>query len=396
VDDSADTTRDADWAQVWNLTDPNAKVDPASKAIETTFSDGGNIMILNQDPQKLTVEEAVGMTSSSDSFPKTKIVRLHQKTDNPRFATLLYPYKAGTRPQVEWSRILPDVPSNDLFYSIKVITEEGLDWSVFGKCGQSTLYRKGRHDADADFAIVRTDRKGHFRSFSRAFGKAFTFKGKTLATAGNRVFDLAVSYEGDTVRINAKEPESTLAVRMGEAKAVVLNGKTIAKPVVKDGMCYPFAGMPVTIVADDRDAFERVTQGNEWTRVADPNSWSTGYTHHETDPGRHENGNYVFNVPSAGRYGVEVSVPDITMVPSDRIDYRIPASGTPVAVAGAVVNVKQDGDAYVITVNHQTKAGWVKLGDFDLPAGALKINAKNMTEIDGIYFTADAMRLVKK
>lgn len=397
VDDSAKTTRNTEWTQVWNLTDPYARFYQATGTIDTSFASGGNVMILNQDHLKLRCTEHVGITAS-DQYKETTIFRLRQDTDNPRFQSLIYPYEAGKRPNVNWERILSDNAAKigDLFYSVRVESDNERDWAVFGECGKVVPYRAGKSRADADFALVRLDKADNVKEFSWAYGREIVFNGVQLAKSNASVLSLVVRYVGDKVIIDVQEPHSTLGVWMGSAKNVVMNGNALRKPVIKNGICYPFADQPLTIVADDRTAFVKLTETIEWATVADTNAYSNRYTHHETDPGRHENGDYVFEVPEAGTYTIEVHVPRITMTPSDRVEYRIKAVGIPAKVEGAIVDAQEDGGAHVLTVNHQSMAGWVKLGDFTLKKGKFKINAKNVTEIDGIYFTADAMRLVQR
>lgn len=393
VDDSAKTTRDAEWTQVWNLTDPNARVDAATRAIETTFEDGGNVMILSQDPDRLRIEEAKGITAAGDVYPHTKIVRLHQRTADPRFATLLHPYKAGARPNVSWERILPDGSESNLCYSLRVSVDGKPDWAVFGQSGKMVTYRNGSHKVDADFALVRMNAKGGVAGFAWAHGRSLVFNKQALAKCGANVISLSVAYDGPKLIVEAKEPDSTLAIRMGSAKSAVLNGKPVARPVVKAGMYYPFADLPRTIVADDRDGFERITKTNEWERVADPVSYSTGYTKHETDPGRHEEGSYVFQVPESRTYGVEVFLPKAGVMPSDAVEYTIPAMGKPAQALGPIKEVAGEASK-VMTVNQQAQCGWLSLGRFALNKGEFRINARNVTEIDGLYLIADAMRLV--
>lgn len=396
VDDSAKTTRDTDYTQVWNLADPYARFYQATGVIDTTFPTGGNVMILNQDPRRCTAEEQEGITASGQ-YKETTIFRLTQKTDDPHFETLVYPYDASDKPNVSWERILPDDGNlGNLFYSVRVSTDKLLDWAAFGECGKPVSYRGGKSVVDADFAVVRTDPKAGVKGCSWAYGRKLKFNGSLLASADSEVVDLAVRWEGPTLVVDVKEPDSSIAIRMGSAKSVVLNGKPVAKPVVKDGLYYPYADQPVTIVSDDRTSFERLTKTTEWARTADVNAIKNGYTQHETDPGRHENGNYVFDVPKAGTYTVEVFLPRITMAPSDRVDYTIAATGIPAKTGGAVVDVTQDGGTSVVTVNQQAMSGWVKLGDFMISKGTFKVNAKNVTEIDGLYFVADAMRLVER
>ncbi len=162
IDDSAKTTRNTDWAQVWNLTDPNARVDEVAGTIETTFPRGGDVLILNQDSAKSTVERAPGVTAATDE--KTAIFRLGQKTDNPRFQTLVFPYEAASRPNVKCDRILPDGRSlSDLHYGVRVATPGGFDWAVFGEPGIRAAYRNGKHAAEADFAVVRMSKAGQVR-----------------------------------------------------------------------------------------------------------------------------------------------------------------------------------------------------------------------------------------
>ncbi len=415
VDDSAKTTRDTDWMQVWNLTDPDAKVDRATKTLQTTFPTGGNVMILNQDPDSIAVEEAKGITAAADEYPNTKIIRLHRKTADPRFQTLVYPYKAGEKPDVTWERIVPDGRGvSGLCYSVKVQVSPspqpslrlssgqapargegaGVDWAVFGESGALVSYRNGSHKVDADFAVVRMDAKGSVKSFAWAHGRQLVFNKQTLAKAGADVVSLSVTYDGPKLVVEAKEPDPTLAIRANGAKSFVVNGKIVAGEVIRNGMYYPFAGEPAAVVADDHKNFERITRTDEWTRLADPASYANGYTEHETDPGRHEEGNYTFVVPESRTYRVEVFLPVTSHTPSDRVAYTIPAIGKCTEIGGPIVDAKQSHGPSVVTVDQQAQCGWVTLGRFTLNQGDLKINARNVTETDGLYFIADAMRLV--
>ncbi len=40
-------------------------------------------------------------------------------------------------------------------------------------------------------------------------------------------------------------------------------------------------------------------------------------------------------------------------------------------------------------------SGWVNLGEYNLNAGEVKINVRNVTDIDGLYFSVDAIKLVE-
>ena len=404
VDDYVSTTWKGPWTQVWNITDKDAKVDPNTKTIDTTFAEGGNLMILSQNPEKLSVREVPGVAASStDRSAPTKIIRLDQTTTNPHFETLLYPYKVdkpGAKPIVNWERILPDdYKGASTPNSVRVISGANIDWAAFGKAGTPASYRGGKHRADADFALVRMDQAGNPKSFSWVRGSQLMFGGNMLAKAGAKVHSLAVKYENSTVKVEAPEPEASLAVSANGSSALELNGQKVSNPVLKDGMYYPFGDQKQAMVADDETGFERnivEDKGREWIRVPDPGSWSGGLTHHETDIGRAESGDYVLNVPEAGEYEVEVFAGKVTLVPSDKIEYRIPAAGKSADKGGAVVDQRAEEGAFIITVNHQSKVGWVNLGTFKLEKGQLKINAKNVTQTDGVYFVADAMRLMPK
>lgn len=395
-DDFADGAQERQWSQVWNLTDPNARFDAATGAIETTFADGGNVLILSQDPGSIRVRQAPGITSSEDAMHHTRIFRLDRKAAAPRFRTLVYPYRAGMRPDLTWDRIAPDGDLPPEMCSLRVSVGGRIDWAAFGESGKAASYRGGAHRSNADFALVRLSEKGAVSSFAWANGRELRFNKHTLASAGAAVHSLSVSYLGAQMRVEAAEPDSTLAIRVAGATSIVLNGRPVAKPVIRNGMYYPFADLPAAIVADDRDRFERITQTSEWGRVAEPESWATGYTRHETDPGRRESGSFVFQVPRAATYRIEVFLPRITMDPSDRVEYVIPAMGRPAGQGGAVLAVREDQDATVVTVNQQSMAGWVRLGDFALQPGVFRVTATNVTQTDGVYFVADAMRLVSR
>jgi len=395
VDDSAKATKDTEWVQVWNLTDPRAKSDATTGTIDTTFATGGNVTILNQDPAGFEIGKSPGITASAQ-YKDTSIFRLKRKTANPRFETLVYPYDAAARPNVSWERLLPDSKDlGDLVYSVRVTANGIIDWAAFGEVGKPVAYRGGSHKVDADFALVRMDTKGNPKSFAWAYGRELTFGGKLLAKSSRSVASLSVSYEGTKLAIEAKDPDSALAVRMASARTVELNGKPLAKPIIKDGMCYPFADAPRDIVADDRDAWEVVKMSKYTKQITDTQAWGNQYTYDETDVGAKEQGNFVFNVPADGTYRVEVFLPNITSHATDRAEYRVPATmGKPIEPGGAVVSVNKEANAYVFTVNQQAMCGWVTLGDFPLTKGTFKLNAMNVTQTDGLNFVADAARLV--
>ncbi|MCX8053999.1 MAG: heparinase II/III family protein [Armatimonadetes bacterium] len=394
-DDSARGTRDFNWAQVWNLTDPNARFDQQTGTIETTFDRGGNVIILNLEPGSLSVERATGITAAEE-HPKTAILRLVRKVANPRFQSLVYPYDATRRPNVTWERILPDKPGlGDLFYSVRVKANGGVDWAVFGELGTCVFYRNGKHAVNADFALVRLDKTGNVRAFAWTRGRELKFNGTVIAKSEGTLHSLAVQYEGDRLLLEAREPDSTLAVAARNCKRFVLNGKPVSKPIIRKGLFFPFADRPMTLTSDDLAGFERITKTNEWTFIPDPAAWSGGYTHHETDPGRRESGEYVFRFPETRTYKVEVFLPKITITPSDSVEYRVSARfGKPVEPGGAVISAREEDGAYIFVLNQQIMSGWVKLGEFLFDRGLLRIRATNITSTDGLYFISDAVRLV--
>ncbi len=395
VDDSAESPAVRDWAQVWNLTDPAAEYDAASGTIRTTFPGGGNILIVNQDPSRLQVSTAEGITAAGEQLPRTRIFRLSHRTADPRFRTLLVPYNGPQAPAFDWKAEPPaDRKADPDDWSTTVQTAAGTFACAFGRTGRPVRYRLGPDEADADFAVIRTDARGEITGWAWAAGRLLSHKGQVLARADQRVHNLGVVRNGATLEVTAPEPELTLAVAARDATAFVLNGRPVADPTVREGMFYPFADAPAALVADDRDAFERRTRTEEWTRVPDPASWATGYTHHETDPGRGESGDFMFDLPRAGRWRVEVHLPAITMEPSDRVDYVIPGKGRPVEPGGAVVAARGGEGTTVVTVNQQARSGWTTLGEFNMKRGRLRIQARNRTETDGLYFIADAMRAI--
>jgi len=395
VDDSAVATAKAKWTQVWNLADPDARIDAGKGMIHTTFKDGGNVVILNQDPSRFAVETNSGITSSKDAIPKTRIIRLGYETDNPRYQTLLYPYAGTARPDIDWKVIQADASrQGDLTYAVQVRTSRENDRLAFGKAGSPVTIRGASIKLDADFAAVRLDRKDEVVSFAWARGRMLALADRVLAQSDAAVHDFAAIYKGDQLVIHAPEPDATLKVAVGSAKSFEVNSSAVKTPVIKDGFFHPFGHMPRILVADDRDDFEYLTKTEEWERKTDPRCWAGGCTIHETDPGRHESGNYVFDLSAPGRYRVEVHVPDVSVMASERVEYVIRAGGTPASVGGAVVDVRNAQNICTITVNMQAAAGWVGLGEFALNRGKIKILSRNATEIDGLYFVADAMRLV--
>lgn len=394
IDDSVKATAEAEWAQCWNLADPEAVSEENGGTIATTFKQGGNVLILNQRPERLSVEMAEGKTSAGDAIPKTRIIRLKEKTANPRFQTLLYPYQESVRPKIDWTVQKPDTKQSDLVYAMHVSNGKNQDWLAFGQPGKKIKFAQGKNEIDAEFASVRRAEDNQVASFSWADGEMLSLDGQLLAAADGPVHALGVIRRGDALLVEAPEPESTLRVQAGECRQFVLNGKPVTQPIVKDGMFWPFADQPRAIVADNRDAFERMTKGEEWEIKTDPGAWSGTYVQHETDPGRHESGQYVLDVPAAGKYRVEVCLPTITTTPSDRVEYRIIGEGKPAEAGGPIVSVRSASRTHTIMVNQQTMAGWVALGEFSLNKGKLRILSKNATEVDGVYFIADAVRIV--
>jgi len=397
VDDSADTERNTDWTQVWNLTDPNPEIDSDTKTIRTTFSEGGNVVIMNRDPEGIRPEPAKGMTASDD-FPETCICRLTRKTSDPRFKTLVYPYKGQQHPKITWSESAPGSrydQRDGLSYTLLIETPKGKDWLALGKTDRKMRYRDSESQVAADAALVRMDQTGQIKQFAWTFGQHLTYQGKTLAQADRVVHSLAVQYEGAKMIVEAKEPEHSLAISAGGATTIELNGMQISNPVIRDGMYHPFADQPVCVVADNIDAFKRITKTNEWMKIADPQAYGGTYEHHETDPGRGESGVYSFRVHDAGNYRVETYLGNLTITPSNKTEYEIRANGQPAQTGGAVLKVDKGRRNTTVTVDHQAKCGWVSLGEYKIPRGLFRIKAKNVTETDGIYFIGDAMRLVK-
>ena len=230
--------------------------------------------------------------------------------------------------------------------------------------------------------------------FAWADGCLLAYAGKPLAQADAPVHSLGVCLDGTVMSVEASEPEATLRIDVGQAKSFTLNGKPVAQPTIKEGMFWPFADQPRAMVADDRDAFEPITKGEEWECKTDPASWAGTYLQHETDPGRHESGNFVLEVPENGKYRLEVYLPRVLVTPSDRVEYKVNAEGKPAAQSGPLVAVRSAGRTHALVVNHQAMCGWTPLGEFTLRKGKLRIMARNATETDGVYFIADAMRLI--
>jgi hypothetical protein len=397
VDDSADTSRNTDWTQVWNLTDPDAEIDPETRTVRTTFPEGGNVVIMNRDPEGIRPEPAKGITSS-DAFPETRICRLTRKTSNPRFKTLVYPFKGQQQPEITWSESAPQgryARRDDLSYALTIETPKGRDWVAFGKTDKKMRYRDSDSRIAADSALVRMDKSGQIKAFAWTYGENLSFQGQTLAEADRVVHSLAVEYDGSSMIVEAEEPEHSLAIQTGGATAIKLNGKKVSNPVIRDGMYYPFDSEPLCIVADNMESFKRITETNEWMKIADPEAYGGTYEHHETDVGRGESGTYHFGVREGGQYRIEVYLGDLTITPSNKTEYYIRAKGDPVQAGGAIVEVDKSRRRTTVTVNHQAKSGWVSLGEYKIPRGRFRIKAKNVTETDGIYFVADAMRLVK-
>lgn len=391
VDDLASGSA-GDWAQVWNLTDPQAKFDEKTGTIETNFASGGNLIILNSEPQTFSIEHANGITASK-AYPQTKIFRLHRKTDKPRFASLLYPYNAGKRPSISWE--LMKSGNDDSIYGAKIKTNKGTDYAFYGKAGEVSAFDK-LYKTDADFAFVRCGLSSEVEQLSLVNGRELLFNGKALVTSAVTIHSIAVRYDGAALIVDISEPDANLAIAVQKAKKIILNGKVMTKPVIRQGMYYPYADQALTIVSDDRTGFAPITRSNEWTRTPDPNSWSGGYTCHETDPGRRECGRFMVSVPKAGKYKLEVYLPKVTVGPSDRVVYRFSAKGVPIEPGKAVIAVQRDGNEHVILVNQQEMSGWVKLGDFTLPKGQFTLRATNVTQTDGLFLIADAVRVVKE
>ncbi|HPU27778.1 MAG TPA: heparinase II/III family protein [Phycisphaerae bacterium] len=395
IDDSAETEVSSSWAQCWNLSDPDAKVQENGGTIITTFPAGGNVLILNQNASRFTVEQVDGITAAKQEMPKTRIVRLTENTSRPRFQTLVYPFDGPVRPVINWQLQPADGrQADDLVYALNITSPAGQDWVAWGERGKVVRFAEGTHAMAADFAAVRRSADGAVTSFAWALGRSLNFEGKVLAEADALVHTLGVTQREDTLRVEAPEPEATLRIRAGACKRFVLNGEPVSNPALRDGMWYPFADQPRAYTADNRDDFQRLTETDEWEEKADPAAWSGSYLQHETDIGRHENGVYVLDVPETDRYRVEVFLPKITVQPSDRVEYRVIGEGRPAERSEAIVSSRSASRTHVIIVNQQAMSGWTSLGEFTLSQGKLRIAARNVTEVDGLYFIADAVRIV--
>jgi hypothetical protein len=395
IDDSAQAQATSNWAQCWNLSDPDAKVQENGAAIVTTFDAGGNVLILNQNASRFSVEQADGITAAKSEMPKTRIARLAENTSNPRFQTLVYPFDGPDRPQIDWQLQTADGrQADDLVYALSINSEAANDWVAWGERGKTVRFAGGKHAIDADFATVRRGADRAVKSFAWALGRSLTFDGELLAATDAPVHSLGVTLCEGTLCVESPEPEATLRVRAGASKRFVLNGKPVSDPTITQGMWHPFADQPRTYTADNRDDFERLTKTDEWEEKADPAAWSGSYLQHETDIGRHENGVYLLEVPQAGQYRVEAFLPKVTVRPSDRVEYRVIGEGKPAEPSEAIVSSRSASRTHVITVNQQAMSGWTSLGEFTLSKGKLRIAARNATEVDGLYFIADAVRIV--
>ncbi|MFQ3549263.1 MAG: heparinase II/III family protein, partial [Armatimonadota bacterium] len=343
VDDSTLSSWDTEWAQVWNVNDPNAVID-SSNTINTTYKDNGNLLIISQDPGSFSVERVIGMTAAKQDMPQTSIFRFKKNTPNPRFTTLLYPYSGVNKPNVNWERIMPDNQMPNTCYSLRITTDKELDWVVFGEDGKTVSYRNGNHKVNADFALLRMNKQGKVNSFGLSFGRQIIFNGTPLINAIQRTTIVSANLEGDKLSVTVKDPEPSLAIATLGAKRFELNGKAVTNPVIRNGMFMPYSDQPMMIVADNLGSFQTIIGAEgEWTQHPDPGAWGNGYLQHETDPGRHESGVFIINVPKTGTYSVEVSVPNVTRHLSERIEYTFDAMGKAVNPSGCIVESSSDG-----------------------------------------------------
>ncbi len=232
-----------------------------------------------------------------------------------------------------------------LYYALDISANGKNDLAVFGDSGKRVLYEKGKFVSNADFAIVRRDKSGAINSISWVNGQELAVDGKTIAVSSAVVPNLVVKYGDKSVSLDVSSPERSLAIFVGKNKKVVVNGKVIDKLRLKEGYFYPFADMPLEVIADDADSFNRITEGEEWEIASDPNAWRGKYTVHETDPGRQENGYFVVQVPKSGKYRILTHLPKVSKDVSNKVEYRIEAGGIPARVGNAVVAVRKDGSA---------------------------------------------------
>ncbi|MEI6914685.1 MAG: heparinase II/III family protein [Armatimonadota bacterium] len=405
VDDSAKGKSSIQWDQVWNLlaAKDQVKVDSVTKTVETTFADGGANLIIQAagNTRFDIVSRAAEVPMDAEKLRPTTVEYFRSTAVNPRYTTVLYPYK-GSRPNLGVQTLAADSGPSDGVTGVKVSVGGNTDYVVLGNkslgavsFGNKTLSFEG------DMLSIRTSGKT-LRSYSLHNGRGAAWNGRVLAKSDSWVAVLDVAFKGSSVTISAKEADPSLVVWVGNAKSVVLNGNAVkAKP--SKGYLKVFAGASAGIVVDDSSAgFRKITQTNEWETIGAESGYGLSYQLHETDPGRHEAGAYKATIGKAGDYRIEVFIPRTTRDKSDAMSYTVKGAvswETSVANSSDIVkDVKQDLAArtVAVVVDQQKANGvWVSLGVYGFAAMPTEfLEAVNQTTIDGTFPVFDAVRLV--
>ncbi len=401
VDDYAKSENEFEWDQVWNVFDKNAKVDPKTKAIQTTHP-YGNLLIHPADALDFEVH------SRSLQFPmngraESKVFYYRKRTSNPRFTTILYPYKTIV-PSVEVSSIMADDQAvSDKVKAVKLVNGKLVDLVIFGDLEAGKVTFGGKHELDGEMLAVRTESGGKILGYSCHRAVEATFNRRVLLSCDRPIASLDVVFNASNVEINVREEHPSLTIWVGNAKSFTVNGKKLAiQPV--NGFIKPFAKNEMAIYVDDNsEGFRRVTETDEWEMKPNLAAFDLTHTIHETDPGRKEAAVYVTRIPVSGKYKLEVHIPSTTTEKTDAMEYVVSAAGNepakPAKAGGAVLKVASDEKEgrYSFMVNQQNLEGWLDLGEYYFEAGkATILTATNITSIDGLYPVWDAIRLTPK
>ncbi|MDI6829109.1 MAG: hypothetical protein QME62_11565, partial [Armatimonadota bacterium] len=159
---------------------------------------------------------------------------------------------------------------------------------------------------------------------------------------------------------------------------VSVNGNQSRKLFGK--VCRPFADKPNAIIVDNTDLGFTRMDSQEWVPMPEGEPVGISYLQHETDVGRKEWAEWNVVLHEAGKYDVQVYIPNSILPLSHEVEYTI-----------------RGVDSSLKLIDQQSCAGkWVSLGVFDLVPGGVTVRGVNLSKEDGRYFVADAVKFVKQ
>lgn len=385
----------------WNMLGSSVDIHPETQAATTTLPLGGNVTVIPLANQEVEVHKRP-YVAPMDGFVDTTIVQYRMMSSNPRFTTVVYPFKAE-KPNLVVSRINPDATLSDLITGVRIQNGDAVDAVFWGETSLGEVsFSEGAHRVNADMAAVRTVGIRNIQSFHLYQGRRFVFNGIELVRSDDRIGLLDVKYSPGRVDVILREPDPSVVIYVGNARNIVVNGTALANPRPYQGYLRLFPDLPRAIIIDNQSSgFRTVQDTNEWEIIGDPNAFRLSYVRHETDPGRHEAAGYSVDLNQPGRFRIDVFIPKTTTPKTDVMNYTLSGISNwtmDVAKPGSGVLGFQQNTAdgtVTVQVNQQIVDNqWVPLGTANLRAGRHEfLMAANGTEIDGLYPAFDAVRL---